>query len=53
MVPLLEYHKMTSPDQNSDQFSWGYLIKPDKSPAPLLEQLCLGIADLIVYTPHT
>lgn len=27
---------------------WGTLINPDKSPAPLLEQLCLGIARLIV-----
>lgn len=28
--------------------SWGILINPDKSPAPLLEQLCLGIAQLMV-----
>lgn len=27
---------------------WGTLINPDKSPAPLLEQLCLGIAQLMV-----
>lgn len=27
---------------------WGTLINSDKSPAPLLEQLCLGIAHLIV-----
>jgi hypothetical protein len=27
---------------------WGVLINPDKSPAPLLEQLCLGIAQLMV-----
>jgi hypothetical protein len=27
---------------------WGTLINPDKSPAPLLEQLCLGIAQLLV-----
>ncbi|KAJ5201428.1 uncharacterized protein N7498_006091 [Penicillium cinerascens] len=26
---------------------WGTLINPDKSPAPLLEQLCLGIAQLL------
>ncbi|CAI7596518.1 unnamed protein product [Penicillium glandicola] len=26
---------------------WGTLINPDKSPAPLLEQLCLGIAQLM------
>lgn len=30
--------------------SWGILINPDKSPAPLLEQLCLGIAQKIVST---
>ena len=27
---------------------WGALINPDKSPSPLLEQLCLGIAQLMV-----
>jgi hypothetical protein len=27
---------------------WGTLINPDKSPAPLLEHLCLGIAQLLV-----
>ena len=27
---------------------WGYLIKPDRNPAPLLEQLLLGIAYYIV-----
>ncbi|GFG20822.1 hypothetical protein IFM61606_00814 [Aspergillus udagawae] len=26
---------------------WGVLINPDKSPTPLLEQLCLGIAQLM------
>ncbi|OQD83099.1 hypothetical protein PENANT_c018G04350 [Penicillium antarcticum] len=26
---------------------WGTLINPDKSPAPLLEHLCLGIAQLL------
>ncbi|KAL2864946.1 uncharacterized protein BJX67DRAFT_197480 [Aspergillus lucknowensis] len=26
---------------------WGALINPDKSPSPLLEQLCLGIAHVI------
>ncbi|KAJ5605223.1 hypothetical protein N7510_010377 [Penicillium lagena] len=34
---------------------WGTLINPDKSPAPLLEQLCLGIAQLMVsqfYNPR-
>ena len=29
---------------------WGTLINLDKSPAPLLEQLCLGIAQLMVST---
>lgn len=28
--------------------SWGTLINLDKSPAPLLENLCLGIAQQIV-----
>ncbi|OKL63532.1 hypothetical protein UA08_01205 [Talaromyces atroroseus] len=27
---------------------WGTLINPDKSPAPLLEQLCVGLAQLMV-----
>lgn len=27
---------------------WGYLIKPDNSPSPLLENLLLGIANYIV-----
>lgn len=27
---------------------WGTLINADKSPAPLFEQLCLGIAQLVV-----
>lgn len=27
---------------------WGYLIKPDKSPSPLLEKLLLGIANYVV-----
>ena len=27
---------------------WGYLIKEDKSPAPIFEQLLLGIASYIV-----
>ena len=34
--------------QNLGENDWGTLINPDKSPAPLLEQLCLGIAQLIV-----
>ena len=32
----------------SDHYYWGPLVNPDKSPAPLLEQLCLGIAQLMV-----
>ncbi|EEQ32872.1 hypothetical protein McanMca71_003270 [Microsporum canis] len=28
-------------------FDWGYLIQPDKSPSPRLEQLCLGLAGVI------
>lgn len=27
---------------------WGYLIKPDKSPTPVFEQLLLGVANYIV-----
>jgi hypothetical protein len=27
---------------------WGYLFKSDKSATPLLEQLCLGLAQIIV-----
>ena len=27
---------------------WGVLINRDKSPTPLLEQLCLGIAQVMV-----
>lgn len=29
---------------------WGYLIKPDKSPTPVFEQLLYGIANYIVPT---
>lgn len=32
----------------NDRYFWGPLINADKSPAPLLEQLCLGIAELMV-----
>jgi hypothetical protein len=36
---------------------WGYLFKQDKTATPLLEQLCLGIAKIIVRLavslPHT
>lgn len=35
------------PAMSSAASSWGTLINPDKSPAPLLEQLCLGIAQLM------
>lgn len=27
---------------------WGYLIKPDRSPTPVFEQLLLGVANYIV-----
>lgn len=27
---------------------WGTLINSDKSPAPLLEELCIGLAQLMV-----
>jgi hypothetical protein len=27
---------------------WGYLIRPDKSPSPVFEQLLLGLANYIV-----
>ena len=27
---------------------WGYLIKADKSPTPIFEQLLLGVANYIV-----
>ncbi|KAJ5631837.1 uncharacterized protein N7484_011937 [Penicillium longicatenatum] len=37
----------SSPDISDEMSSWGTLINPDKSPAPLLEQLCLGIAQLM------
>ncbi|KAJ5175654.1 uncharacterized protein N7482_001531 [Penicillium canariense] len=37
-----------SPAMASATSHWGTLINPDKSPAPLLEQLCLGIAQLMV-----
>ena len=47
MVPLLEYHTM-APQKDTETFEWAYLIRPDKSPSPQLEQLCLGIANLIV-----
>ncbi|KAL1953932.1 hypothetical protein VTO42DRAFT_2010 [Malbranchea cinnamomea] len=46
MVAFLEYPAMPS-QQDSEKFEWGYLIRPDKSPSPQLEQLCLGIANLI------
>lgn len=32
---------------------WGYLIKPDKSPTLVFEQLLLGVANYIVLTPRT
>ncbi len=27
---------------------WGYMIRPDKTPSPVLEQLLLGVANYIV-----
>ena len=30
---------------------WGYLIKPDKNPTPVFEQLLLGVANYIVGNP--
>ncbi|KAK2861387.1 hypothetical protein FQN49_004247 [Arthroderma sp. PD_2] len=33
--------------QSARDFEWGYLIQADKSPAPRLEQLCLGLAGVI------
>ncbi|KAJ9646880.1 uncharacterized protein PV06_10375 [Exophiala oligosperma] len=33
--------------QAADHGYWGYLIKPDKSASPQLEQLCLGLAKVI------
>lgn len=41
---------ISSPEISDEMSSWGTLINPDKSPAPLLEQLCLGIAQLLVST---
>jgi hypothetical protein len=38
---------MTS-NNNTGGNSWGYLFKQDRSATPLLEQLCLGIAKIIV-----
>jgi hypothetical protein len=40
---------MTSNNNNNAGGNyWGYLFKPDRSATPLLEQLCLGIAKIIV-----
>ena len=38
--------------QPAKDFDWGYLIQPDKSPSPRLEQLCLGLAGVIVNIPR-
>ncbi|KAF3894638.1 hypothetical protein GY631_5978 [Trichophyton interdigitale] len=46
MVALIEYNTMGS-KQPAKDFDWGYLIQPDKSPSPRLEQLCLGLAGVI------
>lgn len=37
-----------SPGDDGDASYWGTLINPDKSPAPLLEELCTGLAKLMV-----
>lgn len=40
---------MTSSNNNNAGGNyWGYLFKQDRSATPLLEQLCLGIAKVIV-----
>src|SRR5947207_4661367 len=36
------------PGPSPGGYYWGYLIRSDKSATPLFEQLCLGIAKLIV-----
>lgn len=51
MVALIEYNTMGS-KQPAKDFDWGYLIQPDKSPSPRLEQLCLGLAGVIVNIPR-
>lgn len=38
---------MESPHYQGGNY-WGTLINPNKSAAPLLEQLCLGLAQVIV-----
>ncbi|EFW17036.1 conserved hypothetical protein [Coccidioides posadasii str. Silveira] len=43
MLELIEYAPMAS-QGNPTQVQWSYLVNPDKSPTPQLEQLCLGIA---------
>lgn len=35
-------------NSHDDGNYWGTLINPDKSPSPLLEQLCMGLAQLLV-----
>ncbi|EFQ99772.1 hypothetical protein MGYG_02785 [Nannizzia gypsea CBS 118893] len=46
MVALVQYNAMGSQQPPKD-FDWGFLIQPDKSPSPRLEQLCLGLASVI------
>ncbi|EGC45899.1 conserved hypothetical protein [Histoplasma capsulatum var. duboisii H88] len=41
---------MSSPHKPASNY-WGFLIRADKSATPLFEQLCLGIAKLIVSRP--
>lgn len=42
---------MGGKSKNEEDGYWGYLIQPDKSPSPLLQELLLGIAHYIVSTP--
>ncbi|CRG83508.1 hypothetical protein PISL3812_00859 [Talaromyces islandicus] len=39
---------MEAPHSPEDDYYWGTLINADKSAAPLLEQLCLGLVQLMV-----
>lgn len=38
---------MENPNSPGDNY-WGTLINSDKSPTPLLEELCIGLAQLMV-----
>lgn len=39
---------MSSTEMATASEYWGYLVKADKSPSPVFEQLLLGIANYIV-----